>query len=66
MLSSLWLIIEVKSQYLLDRDYDTIYLKAKACVNAGWEFVLVVSSNGKDFQFIPFRYLQGDYNETKR
>jgi hypothetical protein len=43
------LLIEIKNSYLLKRDSEIIEAKKKACINAGFEYLLINDKNYKEF-----------------
>jgi hypothetical protein len=67
MLPSQHIIFEVKSLYYFELDYPVLLRKAKACVDLGWEFIVIMrDSRDTEFSFIPFRFLQQEKYEKQR
>lgn len=52
------LIIEVKSEYFLNKNHDNILLKAESVVAQNYNFILAYSSNGKHFKEINIEKLR--------
>lgn len=48
------LIIEIKSRYLAERDFNNIEAKKEACLTAGFEFILIVD---QDYEVFIEKYL---------
>src|SRR5208337_1649757 len=63
------MVIEVKAQKWFERDRDNIVRKGKACVDAGWEFMLAVMGNNirkrkyNEVRLRPLRQISGDFPE---
>ena len=54
------LFIEVKSEYLYNKNLEGIYLKAKSIIDRGYNFYILVSSDNKNFKKIVYEEIKTD------